>query len=267
MLGAIVGDIIGSVYEFDRIKAKDFELFADYHGETCAFTDDTVMTLAVAQALLDSRSDYRALSDNANRRMREIGRKHPNCGYGGRFGMWVFLDDSQPYGSFGNGAAMRVSPVAFAASSMEEALFFSDEVTKISHNHSEGIKGARATAACVFLAKIGKGKDEIKEYVQANYYPLARSLDEIRPEYQFNETCQNTVPQAIQAFLEAEDFEDAIRNAVSLGGDSDTLAAITGGIAEAYFGIPDWLVRKAREYLTPDLLLILDRFEETYRQR
>ena len=266
MFGAIVGDIAGSVYEFDQIKTKDFELFGDYHGEVCTFTDDTVMTLAVAKALLESRNDCNALSANADKYMHEIGRKYPSCGYGGRFWMWMFLDDPQPYKSYGNGAAMRVSPVAFAASSMEEALFLSDQVTKISHNHPEGIKGSRATTACIFLAKSGKSKQEIREYVQKNYYPLRESLAEIRPDYCFNETCQNTVPQAIQAFLEAADFEDAIRNAISLGGDSDTLAAITGGIAEAFFGVPEDISQKARGYLTPELRNILDEFEMMYQK-
>lgn len=264
MIGAIIGDIIGSVYEFDRIKTKNFVFFEDYHGEKCEFTDDSVMTLAVAKALLQADGDASALSRYAVKAMQELGRKYPYCSWGTRFAAWLFSDDPAPYGSYGNGAAMRISPVAWAASTLEEALEFSDRVTEITHGHPEGIKGARATAACVFLAKNGAGKEEIRDHVRRYYYPLDRSLDGIRPGYSFNETCQHTVPEAIQAFLEAENFEDAIRNAISLGGDSDTLAAITGGIAEAYFGVPDGLRHRAEDYLTNDLKAILSEFEKKY---
>ncbi len=264
MIGAIVGDIIGSVYEFDRIKTKDFVLFGEYKGEGCEFTDDTVMTVAVAKAILSAKPDRSDLAECADRYMHEIGRRYPDCGYGSRFGMWMFLEDSAPYGSYGNGSAMRVSPVAWAAESLEEALRFSDEVTAVSHDHPEGLKGARAVAACAFLARTGADKAAIRDYVREHFYPLEETLAEIRPEYGFDVTCQGSVPQAIQAFLEAESFEDAIRNAVSLGGDSDTQAAIAGSIAEAYFGVPEELREKALTYLTEELREVLFSFESLY---
>jgi type I restriction enzyme M protein len=176
----------------------------------------------------------------------------------------MFLEDSAPYGSYGNGSAMRVSPVAWAAESLEEALRFSDEVTAVSHDHPEGLKGARAVAACAFLARTGADKAAIRDYVREHFYPLEETLAEIRPEYGFDETCQGSVPQAIQAFLEAESFEDAIRNAVSLGGDSDTQAAIAGSIAEAYFGVPEELREKALTYLTEELREVLFSFESLF---
>lgn len=265
MLGAIIGDIAGSVYEFDNIKTKNFVLFGDHNGEKCCFTDDTVMTVAVAEAILKNNGELASLSKYADRFLHEIGHRYPDSGYGERFGMWLFLDDSCPYNSFGNGAAMRISPAAYAARSFDEALLMSDEITGISHNHPEGYKGARATTACIYLALHGADKAQIKKAVTANYYPLVETLDQIRPTYRFNETCQNTVPQAIEAFLESESFEDAIRNAISLGGDSDTLAAITGSIAEAYYGIPQELKEQARSYLTDDLLQIIDAFEAKYQ--
>ena len=264
MIGAVIGDIAGSVYEFDRIKTKDFVLFGDYHGEQCEFTDDSVMTLAVANALLAANGDWSSLPHLADVHMHALAHKYPACDWGGRFAMWLFLDDPAPYNSYGNGSAMRVSPVAYAAASLEEALFLSDQVTQITHNHPEGMKGARATAACIYLARTGHTKEEIRAHVRAQYYPLAETLDEIRPGYSFNETCQFTVPQAIQAFLESNDFEDAIRNAVSLGGDSDTLAAITGSIAEAFYGVPEELRLAALTFLTPDLRDIVEQFEEKY---
>ena len=196
--------------------------------------------------------------------MREIGTLYPNCGYGSMFCQWMFSKDMGPYNSFGNGAAMRVSACGFAANSLDEAIMLSRMVTEVTHNHSEGIKGAEATAVCIFLARGGKNILEIRDYVNEHYYSLNFTLDGIRDSYQFNETCQETVPQAIMAFLESTGFEDAIRNAISIGGDSDTLAAITGGIAEAYYGVPIEIRKYALTFLDERLLKILNDFENAY---
>jgi len=257
MLGAIIGDIVGSRFEFDNHKSKDFELFA----EGCSVTDDSIMTLAVAKAILSCGGDWERLGENAVKYMQTIGRKYPGCGFGGMFRKWVFDDDPKPYNSFGNGAAMRVSPCGFIAQSEDEAKLLARKVTEVTHNHPEGLKGAEAAAVAVFLARNGTAKHEIKERMEKDYYTLDFSLDGIRKSYKFNETCQGTVPQAIAAFLESDSFEDAIRNAVSIGGDSDTLAAITGGIAEAYYGVPLDLKNKALAYLNPDLLDIFTEWE------
>ena len=264
MIGAIIGDIVGSVYEFDPIKTKSFAPFVPRRGNECIFTDDTVMTIAVARAIQTAKPDRSDLAERAVEQMRSIGRNSPDCGYGGRFRQWMFSDDMGPYNSFGNGSAMRVSAVAWAAQSMKDAIAMSDLVTGVTHDHPEGMKGARAVTACVYLALHGRTKDEIRDYVRQRFYPLDETLDEIRPTYAFNETCQNTVPQAIECFLEAESFEDAIRNAVSLGGDADTLAAIAGSIAEAYFGVPSELRKKAEGYLDAELLGYLREFEAAY---
>lgn len=231
MLGAIIGDIAGSVYEWNRIKSKEFPLFRT----DCFFTDDTVMTLAVAEGLMNGGKE----KDFINA-MRKYGNLYPDAGYGGRFSGWLISDKPEPYHSWGNGSAMRVSPVAWAFDTLEEVEQAAAVTAAVTHNHPEGIKGAQAAAACIFLARTGRGKAEIKAYVETVYdYNLNRTLDEIRPGYQFNESCQKTVPEAILAFMESTDFEDAIRNAISLGGDSDTLAAIAGSIAEAAYGIPE----------------------------
>jgi ADP-ribosylglycohydrolase len=241
MLGAILGDIVGSIYEYNNIKTKDFKFLTD----DSFFTDDTVMTIAVADALLKGGT-----ADNFIDSMKKFGRLYPNADYGGNFGNWLLSDDRKPYNSYGNGAAMRVSPCAWFANSLDEAEHLAELSASVTHNHPEGIKGAKAVAAAIYLARTGKGKAKIKEYIEGKYgYNLSQTLDEIRPTYKFNESCQETVPQAIIAFLESEhrfsmgrwhgsEFVDAIRNAVSLGGDSDTLAAIAGSIAEAAFGIP-----------------------------
>jgi type I restriction enzyme M protein len=260
MIGAITGDIVGSRFEFHNHRSKDFELFTP----ECFATDDSVMTLAIAKALLDCGGDYSNLGGVAARSMQEIGRHYPNCGYGGMFGRWIFSDNPQPYKSFGNGAAMRVSPVGFAAKTFEEVIDLSRKVTEVTHNHPEGIKGAEAVAICVFFARNGKGKDEIRDYVVRNYYPLDFTLNGIRDTYRFNETCQDTVPQALQAFFESFGFEDAIRNAVSIGGDSDTLAAITGGIAEAFYGVPDNFIEQSIRKLDKRLSAILNKFYEAF---
>lgn len=264
MLGAIVGDIVGSRFEFDNHRSKEFDLF----GEGCFATDDSIMTLAVAKALMETRrtlgpeDDFcRLLGDLTVQYMQDIGRNYPNCGYGGSFYHWVFSDDPKPYNSYGNGAAMRISPVGFIAKSMDEAVRLSEIVTAVTHNHPEGIKGAEATTVAIYLARHGASQSEIGERVSREYYPLDFNIDAIRPTYRFNETCQDTVPQAIQCFLEAESYEDAIRIAVSLGGDSDTIAAITGAISEAYFGVPEWIRQEALSYLDPRLREIYDAWE------
>ena len=243
MYGAIIGDIVGSVYEFNNIKTKDFPLFC----EQSAFTDDSIMTVAVAKAIvktiLDSSSrninarNLNVFQDNLICFMREYSKKYPlpAGGYGGMFSRWLAGAITGPYNSFGNGSAMRVSPCAIYASDLEEALMLAKASAEVTHNHPEGIKGAQATAAAVFLAKSGHSKNEIRDHIEANYYSLDFTLDRIRKNYNFDETCQKTVPQAIIAFLESNSYEDAIRNAISLGGDSDTLAAITGSIAWAFY--------------------------------
>ena len=235
LYGAIIGDIAGSRFEFNNNKSKKGYGLLE---EGCFFTDDSVMTCAIADAIMHSRPDFSDLKDQAVVSMRLFGRMYPHAGYGKRFIRWLESRHPEPYGSLGNGSAMRVSPVAYAASSLDETIALSRAVTEVTHNHPEGIKGAEATAVCVYLARKGYDKDDIGSYVREHYYPLNFTLDEIREEYKFNELAQFTVPQAIEAFLESTSFEDAIRNAISIGGDSDTLACITGSIAGAYYEIP-----------------------------
>lgn len=262
MLGAIIGDIVGSRFEWDRIKTKDFEFFM----RDCFVTDDSIMTLAVAKAILESKKDPDILRKTVAGHLQEIGRPYRHCGYGGKFYMWMYTDDPKPYNSYGNGAAMRVSPCGFAGSSLEEAKILSKIVTEVTHNHPEGIKGAEATTAAIYLARKGKSISEIRDHIDKHYYPMNFTLDQIRPAYTFNETCQKTVPQAIMSFLESTGFEDAVRNAVSLGGDSDTLGAITGSIAEAYYGIPADIRECALPYLDKRLSAILNAFESRYKR-
>ena len=263
MIGAILGDIVGSIYEFDNVKTKDFELF----DERCYFTDDTVLTASIAEALMQYGSiDESNIEDFREKLidvMHEIGGEYPRCGFGGRFRIWMFLKERTPYNSYGNGSAMRVSSVGWYAKTLKEVEMLAKVTAEISHNHPEGVKGAVATAGAVFLARTGATMDEIKKYI-SKYYTIDFTIDEIRPVYEFNETCQGTVPQAMQAFFESESFEDAIRNAISIGGDSDTLGAITGAVAEAYYGIPDDLKETALSYLDDRLLDITERFEEKY---
>ena len=260
MLGALVGDIVGSRFEWNNIKTKDF----DFLTEDCFFTDDSILSLAIAKAILGCNGAYHNLSKLAVASMQEIGGPYPNCGYGGMFYQWMYSENPKPYNSFGNGAAMRVSACAFVANTIEEAKGLSRQVTEVTHNHPEGIKGAEATAVAIFLAKTGKSIVEIRGYIHENYYPMNFTLAGIRDSYAFNETCQATVPQGIMAFLESTGFEDAIRNAISIGGDSDTLAAITGGIAEAYYGIPKEIRNQALPYLDAPLLYILVDFENKF---
>ena len=250
MIGAIAGDIIGSVYEPRPIKTKAFPLF----DPQCTFTDDTVLTVAVADAILTGTPYGESI--------RRIGRRHPHAGYGGSFIRWLLMENAGPYNSWGNGAAMRVSPVGFAFSTEDEVLEQARMTAEITHNHPEGIKGAQATALAVFLARTMHDRETIRSEIRQRFgYDLDQSVDEIRPFYDFDISCQGTVPQAIIAFLDSESYEDAVRNAVSLGGDSDTLACITGGIAEAFYGdVPDAIRAKVADLLTPDLREVTDAF-------
>ena len=277
MIGAIIGDIVGSRFEFNNHRSKKFELFTD----KCKVTDDSIMTLAVAKAIMETEKNLKLFSNNSVsnfyyyellrrmtiRYMQEIGRKYPYCGYGGMFGHWIFSDNPKPYNSFGNGAAMRISPVGFIAATEEEARILSERITAVTHNHNEGIKGAEATVISIYMAKKRASKEEIRQEINENYYNLNFTIDEIRDTYEFNETCQETVPQAIVAFLESNSFEDAIRTAISVGGDSDTLAAITGSIAEAYYGIPEDIKEKALTYLDADLRSIYDEWCEFIKNK
>ncbi|MEN1762273.1 ADP-ribosylglycohydrolase family protein [Anoxynatronum sibiricum] len=260
MLGAIIGDIVGSRFERHNHKSKDFDLF---HPD-CSVTDDSIMSLAIAKALSECGKDYDNLGQLAVKNMQELGRQYPNCGFGAWFYSWVHSDNPQPYNSFGNGAAMRVSACGLAANSLEMAKYLSLKVTEVTHNHPEGLKGAEATVVAGYMAKNGCSKLEIREYIEKHYYPLDFTLEEIRQAYRFDVTCQGTVPQAIVAFLEADSFEDAIRNAISIGGDSDTIGAITGGIAGAFYSIPGKLREQALTYMDEELQGILKAFEVEY---
>ncbi|MBC7254902.1 MAG: ADP-ribosylglycohydrolase family protein [Chloroflexi bacterium] len=254
MLGAIAGDVIGSIYERHRIKTEDFPLFQPY----CHFTDDTVLTVAIAWAILEG-VDYGVA-------LKTFGRRYPHAGYGKAFKRWLFESESKPYNSWGNGSAMRVSPVGFAFGDVDTVLFEAQRSAEVSHNHPEGIKGAQATALAIFLARQGKGKEAIRQEIHERFgYDLDRTVAEIRPTYHFDVSCQGTVPEAIIAFLDSKDYEDAIRKAISLGGDSDTLACITGGIAQAFYGpVPAQIVEGVRARLPEDLLLVVDAFNQKY---
>lgn len=271
MLGAIIGDIVGSKYEFNNIKTKDFPLFSD----GCIYTDDSIMTIAVAKALMSSHKEKSDFKKNLVAEMQKLGREYPypKGGYGVRFSCWLTSKNPEPYNSLGNGSAMRVSPCGMFAVTLEEALLLAKESAEVTHNHPEGIKGAQATAAAIFLAKKGKSKEEIRDYICDNFYKLDKSLDKIRETYKYNETCMDTVPQAIVAFLESTDFEDAIRNAVSLGGDCDTLTAITGSIAWAYYrsmfatdDLPE-ISKKALEFLPDEFVDVISEFDEVCLQK
>ena len=251
--GAIIGDLVGSVYEWNHIKTKDFEFFKP----NCFYTDDSVCTAAVAQILLDD-------SPSAAQVLRQWCRNHPHPkrGYGGFFLDWIKTDDMKAYGSYGNGAAMRVSPAAFLNRhrSIEEALTAADRVTGLTHNHPEGIKGARATTHAIWLAFQKYKPEHIRGIIEHKYgYDLSRTVDEIRPDYEFDVTCQGSIPEAITCALESTSFEDAVRNAISLGGDADTQAAIAGPIAEALHGIPKDFVGRARQYLPQDITAVMER--------
>ena len=250
MFGAIVGDMVGSVYEHAEIKQTDFEAW----GANSVFTDDSVLTVATADAILTD-GDYAAA-------YRKWGRFYPYAGYGGTFRRWLRADDAGPYGSWGNGAAMRVSPIGRAFDSLEKTLEQAELSAACTHNHPEGIKGAEATASAIYLARTGKTKAEIKAYIVENFgYDLSRTCDEIRPGYHHVESCQETVPEAITAFLEGESFEDVIRTAVSLGGDCDTLTCIAGAIAEGFYGVPEELKQTCKDRLAPELLKVINHFD------
>lgn len=265
MYGAILGDIIGSPFEFDRgDKTKDFKLFT----RRSHFTDDSVMTLAVCEALLKVGQDaaVKEIEDAVISSMQSWGRRYPYEGYGGYFRHWLTARHPEPYNSFGNGSAMRVSAAEWLYNSLEKTRVVAKATANVTHNHPEGIKGAEATASAIFMARNGSSKEEIKKYIENEFhYDLNRTLDEIRPSYHMDETCQRTVSEAIIAFLEAKDFEDAIRNAVSLGGDTDTLGAITGSIAEAYFGISETLISECKNRINKDMRDVVDAFYSSVR--
>jgi ADP-ribosylglycohydrolase len=269
MYGAILGDIIGSPYEFDRgNKTKDFPLFS----QDSEFTDDTVMTLAVAEAFMDALSENNlsdaALKEKLISSMKKYGRLYPYAGYGSNFSWWLVTNDAQPYNSYGNGSAMRVSSAAWLFNTLEEVRRAARLSAEVTHNHPEGIKGAEATASAIFLARTGKSKEEIKLYIENEFnYKLNRTCDEIRPDYYHVESCMETVPEAVTAFIEGNDFEDVIRTAVSLGGDCDTLTAIAGSMAEGFYGVPDNLKEECRHYLPQDLLNVLMRFEKYLKEK
>ncbi|MBR3563703.1 MAG: ADP-ribosylglycohydrolase family protein [Clostridia bacterium] len=266
MIGAILGDIIGSRFEFDRgDKTKDFTLFT-YESE---YTDDTVMTVAVAEVLLKTYGmsltslDEKKVKDDLINSMKKWGRKYPFAGYGGRFIGWLMGDSTEPYNSFGNGSAMRVSPAGWLYETLEETRKVARWTAEVTHNHPEGIKGAESVAAVMFLARTGHSKEEIREYVTREFgYDLSRTCDEIRPLYHHVESCQETVPEAMTAFFEGESFEDVIRTAVSLGGDCDTLTDIAGAMAEAFYGVPDELISECFMRLPDDMRKVLDEFDE-----
>ncbi len=265
MFGAILGDIIGSPYEFDRgNKSKEFELF----GRENEFTDDTVMTVAVAEALLKAGKEGTEDQIRAcvTRSMLDWGRKYPDSGYGVRFCAWLETEDPKPYYSFGNGSAMRVSAAGWLYDTMEQTREAAKATAEVTHNHPEGIKGAESVAAVIFLARNGAGKEKIRDYVVREFgYDLSRTCEEIRPFYHHVESCQETVPEAMTAFLEGTDFEDVIRTAVSLGGDCDTLTAIAGSMAEAFYGIPEWMREEASRRIPEEMLRVVEQFYTAVR--
>lgn len=253
IIGAIAGDVLGSTYEFDNCKSIDINLFESQSN----FTDDTVLTIAIADWLINGG----ILSDIVH----SYGNEYFECGYGDRFIKWLTKEDKKPYDSYGNGSAMRVSPIGFAASSLEESLLLAKTSAEITHNHPDGIKGAQAIAAAIFLSKIGKSKNDIREYICDNFYDLNFKLDDIREDYKFYVSCQKSVPQAIVAFLESVDFESAIRNAISIGGDSDTIACMAGGIAASFYkNIPDNILNFVIGKLPIEFIEILDQFDEKF---
>lgn len=268
MIGAIIGDIVGSRFEFveDGIRGKNFPFFT----ENCRATDDTFMTIAIALSLLFSKGDKEKLKNSVVGCMKQIAFDHPKTGWGAGFYNFLFKDKhSKPYNSMGNGAGMRISPVAWVATSEEEVKELSKIVTEVSHNHPEGLKGAEAVAMAIYLARIGKDKEYIRKRME-EYYPIIKdkyfTIKDLTGRYGYDDygdwvTCEGSIPHAIIAFLESNDFEDAVRNAVSIGGDSDTIGAMAGSIAEAYYGVPFELEEKALEYLSSDLLGIYFAFD------
>lgn len=272
VIGAVIGDIVGSGFEWNNYRSTDFELV----DKDSFFTDDTVMTIAIADWLIarnmkyTNKYIYDLAGDDLSEIMSEWGNKYPDAGYGGMFFRWLNTprEEQKPYNSFGNGAGMRVSPVGFYAKSLEEALQLAKESAEVTHNHPEGIKGAQAIASAIYLAREGESKAEIKKYIENTFdYDLSRTCDEIRPYYQFDETCQGSCPEAITAFLESEDYVSALKLAVSLGGDSDMIACMAGGIAAAYYGVPEELVNVYLPYLTYEIKDVLRRFDAMVEER
>lgn len=249
MIGAIIGDIVGSRFEWHNIKSKDFDFFTN----ECKPTDDSIMTMAVAKALCICKEDYSDLNEKAISCMQEFGRKKLNCGFGKFFKNWILSDNPMPYGSFGNGAGMRISPVAFVAKDIDECKKLSKIITEVTHNSHDGIIGGESIAVCGWMARNNYTKDEIAKYVSENYYDLNFKLDDIRDNYRFTSSCKKSVPQAIEAFLEGNSFEDIIRCAISIGGDSDTIACMAGGIAEAFYGVPDEYYQYAEKLCDPEM--------------
>ena len=260
IIGATAGDIIGSIYEFDNVYSTDFPLFSD----GCCATDDSIMTFATMDVLIN-KGDY---SETYQR----YGRKYPDPdygGYGGNFNEWIYSQYPRPYNSWGNGSAMRVSPIGWAFDTLEQTIEEAKNSAIVTHNHPEGIKGAQATASAIYLARNGKTKDEIKNYIISTFnYDLDRKIDDIREIYDFDVSCQGSVPEAIIAFLESTDYENAIRLAISIGGDSDTIGCITGGIAEAFYGcVPDNIINKVLEILPEEFVLLTKEFSLKYRKQ
>ena len=266
MIGAIMGDMIGAPYEFDKgNKTKDFPLFS----QASVYTDDSVMTIAVAEAVMDTleKSD-KEIKAALVQSMQKWGKRYPYAGYGGMFRKWLRDKDPEPYGSYGNGSAMRVSSVGWLYDALEETRHAAALTAEVTHNHPEGIKGAESAASAIFLARTGHSKEEIKGYIVREFgYDLSRTCDEIRPECHHVESCQQTVPEAITAFLEGNGFEDVIRTAVSLGGDCDTLTCIAGGMAEAFYGVPSEMEEECRKRLPKDILAVIDRFDQAKKAR
>ena len=264
MLGAIIGDVIGSRFEWDNIKSKEFDLF----NEECEPTDDSFMTLAIEEAIMDnypidySKEGLERLKKSVINKMVKYYNDYPYAGYGGHFEEWCRSKEHLPYNSLGNGAGMRVSCVGWIANSIQEVKMLSNAVTEITHNHSEGLKGAESIAMCIYLARMGKSKQEIKEYVIDNYYPRLKDLnyDDLVKNYTYNVTAPFSTPEAIYCFLIANDFEDTIRNAISIGGDSDTIACMAGAIAEAYYGIPNSIINDLKKHLDPQIQFVIDIF-------
>jgi ADP-ribosylglycohydrolase len=256
IIGAIAGDIIGSVYEWHNVKTVDFNLFC--HKST--FTDDSVLTLATMAAIINQRSYTETYQ--------LFGRNYPHRGYGSHFFSWIHSENPAPYNSWGNGSAMRVSPVGWYGNSLDEVMVEAQKSAEVTHNHLEGIKGAQSTAAAIYMARTGKTKDEIRKFITDTFgYDLNRKIDNIRPSYEFDVSCQGSVPEAIIAFLESTDFENAIRLAISIGGDSDTIACIAGGIAEAYYQtVPENIIENVLKILPKELVKIMEEFSTRYRK-
>ncbi len=279
LLGGIIGDLAGSRFEHHPLKSKDFDLlvFGDFNlrrgtsfnenGRASYFTDDTVMTIAVAKALLEANNDFSDLEELVIRNMKDFGRRYPAAGYGGKFREWLSSPSVMPYNSLGNGSAMRISPMAYFAKDITEIKKLSKIISSVTHNHPEGVKGAEAVASAIWLALHDRTKEEIKQYIEENYYSLDYDYNEILQKYKFDVTCQNSVPQSIFAFLISQNFEDAIRTAVSMGGDADTMACIAGSIAEAFYGVPENLQKECWEFLTPDIKNIINEFQKKFKHK